>query len=129
MKIDQSAKGCKMELNKMHEKALEVSRIIREVFRDRVKYTEIYDAADQDNYHGFKIRFMAYDYFGVIFQCEQDIIGCSLAMGNDFLIPVTEGQYCLSDTDLNKYFNDVKEMIELRIPDKYLKAKGWFEGE
>ena len=32
---------------------------------------------------------------------------------------------CYSDTVIEDYISKIKDELELRIPDKYLKAKGW----
>lgn len=74
---------------------------------------------------GIKIRFIAYDYFVVLFNYELDIIGFSIEIGNGKLIRITNEQECYSDVDMDSYLRKVIEELELRILDKYLKAHGW----
>lgn len=114
-----------MELNETHKKALEVSKTIRKVLPGRVSTTEIYDVVDVPNRHEFKIKFVAYDYFVVIFQYELGIIGCAIECGKNHYLSLVDGQHCFSEVNLDEYFEEVKKNLELRIPDKFLKAKGW----
>ena len=85
----------------------------------------IYDVVYESNHYEFKIRFVAYDYFPVVFNYEQGIIGCSIKCGKKRWISLVKGQHWYSDTDFNAYFSEAKKELELRIPDKYLIAKGW----
>lgn len=114
-----------MELNKTQLQAVGISKKLRSVLGDRVSNTQIYDVVDEPNHHSFKIRFLAYNYFAVVFQYDLDIIGCHIVFGDGINISLIEGKHCLSDTEIDKYLLDVKKEIELRIPDKYLKDKGW----
>lgn len=114
-----------MELNDTHKMALAVSERIGESFADRAGSTEIYDVVHQPGHYAFKIKFLAFKYFVVVFQYELDIIGCSIECGTGDRISLVEGKRCYSDTDLNAYFAEVKNALELRIPDKFLAANGW----
>lgn len=114
-----------MELNEMQRIALSVSKELKKIFENRISYTNIFDVVDEPNHHNFKIGFTAYDYFSVVFQYEQDIIGCHIEIGKNTFVPLLKEKHCYSDTDINSYFLKVKEELELRIPDKYLRAKGW----
>lgn len=114
-----------MELNNTQKKALEVSKIIRDTFENRVSSAKIYDVADDAGYHSFKIGYIAYNYFSVVFQYEQDIIGCYIECGKNSCISLITDKCCYSDTDMHEYLSKVRNELELRIPDKYLKSKGW----
>ncbi len=54
-----------------------------------------------------------------------DIIGFSIEVGNGKLIRIINEHECYSDIDMDSYLRKVIEELELRIPDKYLKAHGW----
>lgn len=114
-----------MQLNETDKMAVEVSKIIRNNLNDKVTSTEIYDVFDDENHRQFKIKFVAYDYFVVVFQYEQDIIGCKIEQGADSCISLCKGQHCYSSENLDVYFKQMCEEIELRIPDKFLRAHGW----
>ena len=73
----------------------------------------------------FKIKFIAYDYFVVIFNYEQDIIGCSIEQGNSTHILLSKGKNCYSDKNIYEFFRKVDNELKLRIPDKFLEAHGW----
>lgn len=114
-----------MEFNNMQNKAIEVSGKLKTVFGNRIKDTQIYDIVDETDHHSFKIRFLVYNYFSVVFQYELDIIGCYIESGNNACISLLSEKYCYSDTNIEDYALKLKDELELRIPDKYLKAKGW----
>ncbi len=114
-----------MQLNETETMAMEISKIIREKLKGKVFSTEIYNVIDDVNHRQFKIRFLAYDYFYVVFQYEKDIIGCAIEQGNNIYIPLLKGQHCYSSENLGNYFNMMADELELRIPDKFLKARGW----
>lgn len=114
-----------MNLNDMEKKALEICEMIRSMFGERASTTNVYDVVDENGFHKFKIQFMAYNYFSIVFQYENDIIGCSIECGTGQWVPLTLGMHCYSDENMEFYFKEVMRNIELRIPDKYLRANGW----
>ena len=89
-----------MELNNTQRIALEVSKIIESIFENRVSSSKIYDVADDAGYHSFKIGFIAYNYFPVVFQYEQDIIGCYIECSKNSCISLITDKCCYSDTDI-----------------------------
>ncbi len=66
-----------------------------------------------------------YGYFVILFNYELDIIGFSIEVGNGKLIRIINEHECYSNVDMDSYLRKVVEELELRIPDKYLKAHGW----
>ena len=85
----------------MQELAIEVSERIQRAFGDRASDMTIYDVVDVPNHQMFSIKFKAYDYYEAHFGYE------------------------LSFTDWDSYLKEIMAEIELRIPDEFLKAKGW----
>lgn len=114
-----------MELNDTQKKAIEISKKIINIMGERISTPKIYDVVHESNHYAFKIGFIAYDYFSVVFQYELDVIGCYIECGKQECISLIKGRNCYSDSDLNAYFSEIKNELELRIPDKYLIAKGW----
>lgn len=103
----------------------EVGIAIREKFGDKIGGIEIFDVVNEPSHWAFRIRFIAYDYFVVVFNYELDIIGFSIEINEERYISVLSGHNCYSEIDFEKYLQEVQKSLELRIPDKYLKAKGW----
>ena len=105
-----------MKLNEIQLMAVNISKKFRDILGNRISSTKIYDVVDVPDHHSFKIKFVAYNYFSIVFQYELDIIGCHIEYGNDVCIPLTSDKHCLSDTDIEHYILDLKDEIELRIP-------------
>lgn len=103
----------------------EVGKAIKEKFGDKIGGIEIFDVVNEPSHWAFKIRFIAYDYFVVVFNYELDIIGFSIEVNGERYIRLLSGHYCYSEIDFGKYLQEIQESLELRIPDKFLKAKGW----
>ena len=114
-----------MQLNDTVKLAQEISKEMRIIFKDKIDATQIYDVNDDINHRAFKIKFIAYDYFVVIFNYEQDIIGCSIEQGNSTHILLSKGKNCYSDKNIYEFFRKVDNELKLRIPDKFLEAHGW----
>lgn len=109
--------------SEMLKQAVGVSRIIRKVFHDNSLSTEIFDICDKENWQGFCIRFIAFQYFVIVFRRERGSIGCYIEQGQS-QIPLQIGEHSYSE-DLEKYFKLVSKELKLRIPDKYQKEHGW----
>ena len=107
-----------MELNKMKKLALDFSDIVEIVFKD--------DIVDKPNHQTFKLDFKAYDYFTIEFDYENDLCEFFIALTEEVKISLTKEPAVYSQiSDWDKYLKGVMDEIELRIPDKFLKAKGW----
>ena len=102
-----------------------IGKNIKEKFGNKIKGIEIYDVVDESSRWSFKIRFVAYEYFIVVFNYELDIIGFSLEFNNERYISLLNSHDCYSDTNFDEYLERVQRNLELRIPDKYLKSHGW----
>ena len=113
-----------MQLNETGKMALEFNKKMREYFGDRVKDFVIYDVDDDPNHRAFSIDFDAYNYFNIITTYEKGRFGCSIQYGK-YCIGLDNSQKWWDTADFNIFFKELKEELELRIPDKYLEAKGW----
>ena len=115
-----------METNKMLELAKETRKKIRGVFGERVDTIAGYDFVDEPSRQTFKLDFEAYDYFAIEFDYENDLCEFFLVLTKEAKLSLTKEPAVYSHiTDWDSYLRGVMDEIELRIPDKFLKAKGW----
>lgn len=115
-----------MEKNDMLELARETRKKIREVFTDKVDTITAYDINDEPNRHTFKLNFRVYNFAGVKFQYENDFFEIYLFLNGEegLLLSKPNGRYS-ETSDWDTYLKEIMVKIELYIPEKYLKAKGW----
>ena len=73
-----------------------------------------------------EIRFQVYNYFIIGFGYDRGSIGCCIRNG-EYGIGLESTEEWFDKADLNKFFSDIVEDIESRIPDKFLKKKGWLK--
>lgn len=115
-----------MQASSMLELARETRKKIRKSFGNKVDTIVAYDIIEDPNHSAFKLKFMAYDYFGIQFSYELGLIGFSIVLNDEFGISLSKQKYAYSDIeDWDSYLHEVMKEIELRIPDKFLEAKGW----
>lgn len=93
-------------------------------FKNRIKDFVIKDVIDDANHKAFSIEFSAYEYFPIIFYYDMGRIGCNICFGKR-VIALENSQKWWEETDFNIFFQELKEELELRIPDKFLKAHDW----
>lgn len=115
-----------MELNETGKFAVETSRMIRTYFEHKLDCSGIYDIVDEPNHQTFKLDFKAYDYFTIEFDYENDLCEFFIVLTKEAKISFTKEQAVYSQiSDWDSYLKEIMAEIELRIPDKFLKAKGW----
>ena len=68
------------------------------------------------------IEMTIYNFFVVRVSIERNTVFSSIVQSG-FLLPLLKNS--LSDSDLDQMPEQLDKEIRLRIPDKYLKAKGW----
>lgn len=113
-----------MQLNETDKMALEFNRKVREKFGDRVDDFGIEDVVNDPNYRSFSVTFKAYDYFIIRMNYDKGRFGCCIELG-EYSVGLNNSQKWWDTADFNVFFEELKIEIELRIPDKYLIAKGW----
>ena len=114
------------EINDMLELARETRKKIRKIFGERVDTITGYDYADEPDHQTFKLDFEAYDYFAIEFDYENDKCEFFIVLTKEVKISITKVPVVFSQiTDWDSYLKEIMAEIELRIPDKFLKAKGW----
>ena len=100
--------------------------ILDRVFAKRIGTFCIYDIVDEPSHQTFKIDFKAYDYFAIEFDYENDKCEIFIVLTKEVKISITKVPVVFSQiTDWDSYLKGIMAEIELRIPDKFLKAKGW----
>ncbi len=112
-----------MQNNNAEETAKDFLKRLRNHFGNRVEGFAIYSITDQP-YKMFSIKFTAYFYFKIIFNYDRGRFGCSISYGEDG-IALTSSQEWYDKADMNIFFRELEQQIELRIPDKFLKFHGW----
>ena len=114
-----------MQQNNFNDIRIDTGNKIKKIFGDKIRGIEYYDVVEEAGLWSFKIGFVAYDYFYVVFTYELDIIGGSIEVGNGRFISVMNTHDCYSNTDMQVYIQRIVEELELKIPDKYLQTRGW----
>ena len=112
--------------NEMDILAYEFCNILDRVFAKRIGTWCMYDIVDEPNHQTFKIDFKAYDYFTIEFDYENDLCEFFIVLTKEVKLSLTKEPAVYSQiTDWDSYLKGIKDELELRIPDKFLKAKGW----
>ena len=99
--------------------------VLEKEFGNAMTAMKVYDVVNQPNHYYFKIRFIAYEYFCVVVQYDMGST-CSYIEGGRTPDPELSADYRdHSEIDYETFLHETNEEIRIRIPDKYLKAKGW----
>ena len=115
-----------MQINDMLELARETRKKIRQIFGERIDTIAGYDYVDETNHQTFKLDFEAYDFFAIEFDYENDLCEFFIVLSKEVKLSLTKEPAVYSQiTDWDSYLKGIKDELELRIPDKFLKAKGW----
>ena len=112
--------------NEMDILADEFCDILDRVFAKRIGTICISDINDEPNHQTFKLDFEAYDYFAIEFDYENDMCEFFIVLTKEVKLSLTKEPAVYSQiSDWDSYLRGVMDELELRIPDKFLKAKGW----
>ena len=114
-----------MEKNDMLELARETRKKIREVFTDKVETITAYDIEDEPDHRTFKLNFAAYNYVWVEFDYENDWCEFFIVLNEACKQSLHSKTKFSEITNWDAYLTGIMKEIELRIPEKFLKAKGW----
>ena len=115
-----------MELNETEKFAVETSRMIQNVFGDRIYSLGIYDIVEGPNHRTFKLDFLVYNFAGIKFQYENDFFDIYLFLNGEEGLLLSKPNSSYSEiSDWDAYLKEIIAKIESYIPEKYLKAKGW----
>lgn len=112
--------------NQMDILADEFFDIVKRAFKDKIDDIVFDDIVDEPSHQTFKIEFEAYDFFAIEFDYENGMCEFFLVLTKEAKISLTKEPAVYSQiTDWDSYLKEIMAEIELRIPDKFLKAKGW----
>lgn len=113
-----------MHTNDVKLIAKDITKGLKDYFGNRVNDFCIFDLVNEP-YKAFSINFKAYNYFVILLNYEKGRIGCSIQYGEKSFIPIENSQKWYEEMDFNIFCRELKEQLELRIPDKFLKFYGW----
>ena len=112
--------------NQMDILADEFFDIVKRAFKDKIDDIVFDDIVDETSHQTFKLDFEAYDYCAIEFDYENDMCEFFIVLTKEVKVSITKVPVVFSQiSDWDKYLKGVMDEIELRIPDKFLKAKGW----
>lgn len=113
-----------LELNETEKMASDFIDAIDKRMGEQVDNFVLDDVSDDPRYRTFTIRLLAYNYFHVYIRFDRGSILCALKDSDSYiLLPNSQENY--SKMDIDKFVEELRREIELRIPDKYLKAHGY----
>ena len=116
------------EDQKMNKLAKDFRKQLRTFFGDRVDDIGIDEVSEDRNYPEFNIVFRFYGYFRVRFHYERGRIGFAIRYSeNEYLSFRLSQKWWTDKLDIEAMFEELDYEARLRIPDKYLIAKGWME--
>lgn len=105
--------------------AKEVASSLRRYFGDRVTALAISNVIDDRNHVEFSVLFEAYSFFPVIFNYDRGFFGFGIVYGDRAVGVEPLGGHWASFGEFRRVLEQLDEELRLRIPDKYLDAKGW----
>lgn len=113
-----------MQLNNTEKMADDFCEWMSEKFEDRVDDFCILDVIDDENHREFSVEFTVYDYFPIRLNYEKGRFGCCIMYG-DKEIGLENSQKWWDEANFDVFFKELQDEIELRIPEKFLKSRGW----
>ena len=114
-----------MELNNVESLADAFCDTLERVFGDKIVDILIFDIDDEPDHRTFKLNFAAYNYFWVEFDYENDWCEFFIVLNEACKQSLYSKTKFSEITDWDAYLTEIMKEIELRIPEKFLKAKGW----
>ena len=114
-----------MELNNVESLANAFCDTLERVFGDKIVDILIFDIDDEPDHRTFKLNFAAYNYVWVEFDYENDLCEFFIVINEAYKQSLCNRTKFSEITDWDAYLTGIMKEIELRIPEKFLKAKGW----
>lgn len=114
-----------MQLSDTSQMAIRFNAIARQKMGDKVDKFCIFNVNDDENNKAFSVDFEAYNYFIIRLNYERGRMGCCIVFG-DRIIALNNSQEWWDEADFDVFFAELQKDLEMRIPDKYLQAHGWF---
>lgn len=114
-----------MELNKTADEMSDIiTHMLIDKFGDKIDDISVFNIVELPHIT-FNVRFSAYNYFIVLFYYDSGRIGCNIQYGENLFIELKNSQEWYEKADFDIFCKELQEDLELRIPDKFLKAHGW----
>lgn len=113
-----------MELSDTKRIAMSFNKMAREKMEGKVTGFCIFNVNENANHREFSVDFMAYNYFPIRLNYEKGRFGCCIILGEKS-IAIQNSQQWWDEADFDLFFKELQTELELRIPDKFLKAHGW----
>ena len=122
--FDRNGEDIGKKLNDTHQMAIRFITIAREKMGDKVDKFRIFNVNDDVDHRAFSIDFEAYNYFVIRLNYGQGRFGCNIIAG-ERMIALNNSQEWWDEANFDIFFMELQKELELRIPDKYLRAHGW----
>ena len=106
----------------------QICKELQEVFGDKIsdiKVVGMENGKYRQFFPRFVIKFLAYDYYTVALAGEGGLFDCGIMYMDELYVPLIEGWHEYTDEDFRECLAQISEEIALRIPDKFLKSRGW----
>lgn len=102
----------------------ELIKGFKEFFTDKI--TSGFRVVEQTDYPYtmLNFRFVMYDYFTIALNYDRGRFGCYISNG-DTSISLENSQKWYDKADMNVFFKELQQQLELRIPNKFLEYNGW----
>ncbi len=113
-----------MNVNETEKIAFHFIEMAKDKMGDRLSDFTIVELYDIPAHRDFSIDFVAYNYLFVRLSYSNGSFGCSIVSGK-YRTYLKNSQKRWDNTNFDVFFKELKRELELRIPDEYLKAKGW----
>src|SRR5699024_7415655 len=96
----------------------------KEFFTDKI--TSGIRVVEQTDYSYTMLNFrcVMYDYFTIALNYVRGRFGCYISNG-DTSISLENSQKWYDKADMNVFFKELQQQLELRIPNKFLEYNGW----
>lgn len=113
-----------MQLNKAELMASDFCDKLKAFFNEKVTSSFTFSRLQEQPWIEFSIEFVAYNYFNLVLNYDRGSFGCAIVNG-DKGISLPNSQQWYDEADMDIFFKELQEQLELRIPDKFLEYHGW----
>lgn len=112
-----------MQRSSSSEIAREIIKSAKELMNEKISNIRLYNVADEP-YNMFSIKCVVYEYFILVLNYDRGHFACNIACGED-AVPLPNNIEWNIHCDFKLFWEEIDNQIRLRIPDKFLIAKGW----
>ncbi|MCH5267601.1 MAG: hypothetical protein J1E62_04570 [Lachnospiraceae bacterium] len=112
------------DYNKIAKMAVCINNKIRDYFGNRVDDFGVEEISEDLNNITFTISFRAYESYSIFLLNNLGNYSCYFMIGGVKFNFKSAHKY-LESGDYETLFSEIKHELELRLPDKFLEARGW----